>query len=178
MVFISAASPAWPFRFIASKNIFSLGYIQFPLSLTPLSFSLFAGFSSLLTTEALGIVEISLSTPSSFGVGVAEGEEGAEGVRKREKKLLGAGAGDWSMVDESQLFPGLDWEAAAVAPGKGDLEALDFSHAARVAGSTGQTSAGGSDSFAIAMFDLSVDRREFDDGFLPCIIFWFLNVGA
>lgn len=79
---------------------------------------------------------------------VGEGGEG-QGVMNREKKLLGAGGGrDWSMVDESQLFPAEAWLATAVAPGKGDLEALDFSHAARVAGSTGQTSAGGS-SFAI-----------------------------
>jgi hypothetical protein len=37
-------------------------------------------------------------------------------------------------------------------PGKGGFEELDFSHAARVAGSTGHTSAGVSQSFAILLW--------------------------
>lgn len=60
--------------------------------------------------------------------------------------------GDWSMVLKSQLLPLL---ASVVATGKVDLEGLDFSHAARVAGSTGQASAGGSDSFAIVKLGLN-----------------------
>lgn len=51
---------------------------------------------------------------------------------------------------ESQLFPSFAWLAAAVAPGKGGgFEELDFSHAARVAGSTGHASVGVCASFAI-----------------------------
>lgn len=44
------------------------------------------------------------------------------------------------MVLESQLFPWLARLASRVAPGKVGLEEFDLSHAARVAGSTGQTS--------------------------------------
>ena len=73
------------------------------------------------------------------------GGEG-HGSKSREKKLLVGEeeevGGVWLIVLESQLLPLLDLLAAAVAPGKGrGFEAFDFSHAARVAGSTGQTSA-------------------------------------
>jgi hypothetical protein len=108
--------------------------------------------SPLFTCDALGIVEISLSTPSSFGIsGALEGGEG-HGIISLEKKPLGGGEEvDWSMELESQLFPSLAGLALVVAPGKGGLEELDFSHAARVAGSTGQTSAEVSESFAMML---------------------------
>lgn len=61
----------------------------------------------------------------------------------------GGGGGAWSIVLESQLLPLLVWLASAVTPGNAGFEVFDFSHAARVAGSTGQTSAGVSESFAI-----------------------------
>jgi len=161
IVFISFASLLYPFLFIASKNIFSEGYIQFPLSLTPLSFSLFAGLApaSWLTGEARGIVEISRSTPRDFGAS----DRGA-GVENLEKSPFGDRAGGvWSIVLESQLFPWLAKLASLVAPGKAAvLEGFDLSHAARVAGSTGQTSAGVSVSFAIWLLDQNASRR-FDD---------------
>lgn len=66
-----------------------------------------------------------------------------------ERRPLGGGEGIWSMVLESQLFPALARLASAVAPGKTGFEVLDFNQAARVTWSTGQISAGVSDSFVI-----------------------------
>lgn len=68
----------------------------------------------------------------------------------------------WSIVLESQLLPWLALLACSVKPGKtsGLLPPLFFSHAARVAGSTGQASGGVSVSFdmlytvcRVSMFD-------------------------
>lgn len=138
------------FLFIASKNIFSEGYIQFPFSLTPLSFSLFAGFapSELSTGDALGIVEITRCVSSPFG---AAGASAGGGEEKKREKSPGIGAGgDWSISSESQELPLLAALGPADAPGK-EAVGLDFSHAARVFSSTGQTSAGASDSGVLAM---------------------------
>ena len=96
-------------------------------------------------------METSRSSPKPLGVvetlGKLELWEGGDGQgsKSREKKdfreegeLVG---GAWSIVFESQLFPVLAlFVAAAATPGKGGREALDLSQAARVAGSTGQTS--------------------------------------
>jgi hypothetical protein len=97
---MSLASELYPFLFIASKNIFSEGYTQLPLSLTPLSFSLFAGFApSALTGDARGMVDISRSRPRVLISGVVEGEGSGvdQGERKREKKPRGLG--DEDVVD-------------------------------------------------------------------------------
>ncbi len=68
----------------------------------------------------------------------------------REKKPPLGGGGVWSIELESQLFPLLARLASLVTPGKASTgEELDFSHAARVAGSTGHLSGGVSVSFAI-----------------------------
>jgi hypothetical protein len=82
-------------------------------------------------------------------------------VGNREKSPFGGGGGSvWSIVLESQLFPWLAKLASLVAPGNAAvLEGFDLSHAARVAGSTGQTSAGFSVSFAILLSDESASRR-------------------
>ena len=98
-------------------------------------------------------MDTSLSSPSPPGVlgplGLFKGGEG-QGSKSRGRRLLeGDEDGVWSIVLESQLLPLLTWLAAAVALGKGGLAALDLSHAARVAGSTGQASTSGSPSFAI-----------------------------
>lgn len=88
------------FLFIASKNIFSDGYIQLPLALTPLSFSLFAGLESAesSTGEARGIVEITRWVPSPYsdepaGVLASTAGDGAE-ENQREKSPGGAVGGD------------------------------------------------------------------------------------
>ena len=70
-------------------------------------------------------------------------------VSFEKRPLALEGGGDWSILEESQLFPSLARLASLVAPGKGWGGGFDFSHAARVAGSTGQASAGVSVSFGI-----------------------------
>lgn len=67
-------------------------------------------------------------------------------VNRERKPVRGAGGGLWSMVFELHSCP-----ASAAVPGKVGLEEFDLSHAARVAGSTGQTSAGGSVSLAMVL---------------------------
>ena len=87
-------------------------------------------------------------------MGVSGFGDGVEEDKKREKKPRGAGdagGGDWSMLLESQLLPSLAELAVRVVPEKVGLVELDLSHAARVAGSTGQASAEDSVSFAITM---------------------------
>jgi hypothetical protein len=95
---------------------------------------------------ARGMVEISRSRPRVLlleGVGLrVEGEEvvgGAGDDHKRREKKPGwvLEGGVWSTVSESQLGPGF---AGGVAPGNGGREELFFSHAVRVAWSTGQAS--------------------------------------
>jgi len=92
------------------------------------------------------MVETSRSTPKLFGV-----SDGTEGVINLENSPFADwGGGVWSIALESQLFPWLAKLASFVAPGKAAvLEGFALSHAARVAGSTGQASAGISVSFAI-----------------------------
>lgn len=123
---------------MASKNMRSDGYIQLPDSLTPLSFSLFAGFapSELSTGDARGMVDISRSTPRDLG---AVDASGVAGDMNLEKRPLGGG-GVWSICEESQLLPLLASLASMDAPWK-VLVDLDLSHAARVSASTGQASA-------------------------------------
>ena len=99
------------------------------------------------------MVDISRSRPRDLGVSGLE--EGFEGDMKREKNPRGAGdagGGDWSMLLESQLLPSLAVLAVRVVPEKVDLVEFDLSHAARVAGSTGQVSAEDSVSFAITTY--------------------------
>jgi hypothetical protein len=76
-----------------------------------------------------------------------------EGALNLEKSPFDKGAGGvWSIVLESQLFPWLAKLASLVASGKAAvLEGFALSHAARVAESTGQASAGISVSFAILL---------------------------
>lgn len=68
MVRMSVSSGLYALRFIASKNICSLGYIQLPVFLSaPVSFSLFAGLADAATGcdgKARGIVDISRSVAS------------------------------------------------------------------------------------------------------------------
>ena len=106
----------------------------------------------MLTGEALGIVETSRSWPRVLGVSGG----GGGGEVSLEKRPLAFGGGDWSVWDESQLFPSVRRLASLAASGKGWGGLLVFSHAARVAGSTGHTSAGVSVSLDI----LLVMRRE------------------
>lgn len=86
---------------------------------------------------------------------------------KREKKLRFGGGGIWSIVLESQLFPTLAWLASLVIPGKTAgllLPGLFFSHAARVAGSTGHVSGGVSVSFDMLRGSVSgYESLDFDD---------------
>lgn len=96
------------------------------------------------------MVEISRSTPRDLGA-----SDEVEGVLNLEKSPFGGAAGGvWSIVLESQLFPWLAKLASLVTPGKAAVpEGFALSHAARVAGSTGQASAGDSVSFAILLWD-------------------------
>jgi len=85
--------------------------------------------------------------------------EGGEGVVNRANRPFGAG-GVCSRVLESQLFPWLARWASVVASGKTALEELDFSHAARVAGSTGQASGVFSVSFVILSWFMDALRKR------------------
>lgn len=137
------------FLFIASKNIFSEGYIQFPLALVPPSFSLFAGFepSESSSGDARGIVETTRCVPSPVDTAAAS----AGGVEEKNRENSpGCAGGVWLISSESQALPLLAALALA-APGN-DAVGFAFNHAARVLSSTGHTSAGASASGVLPMF--------------------------
>jgi len=92
-------------------------------------------------------VEISRESPREGGV-----DDGGEGLEVNFERRPGAGGTLWSIEEESQLVPEEEELAWVVAIGKVSTFELDFNHAARVAGSTGQTSAGASVSFAMFLF--------------------------
>lgn len=99
------------------------------------------------------MVEISRSTPRDFGV-----SDRVEGAVKRERNPVGgARGGVWSMVEELQLLPWLVEFTSAVAPEKVGANWFDLSHAARVAESTGQASAG--DSVSLPMFIVKCEDK-------------------
>jgi len=109
IVFISLSSLEYPFRFIASKNIFSEGYIHLPFALVPLSISLFAGVLPAVL-EVRGMLDITRSVPKD-----GEAWEGASGDGDAQKlrrenmlELLGENLGgcvggrSWLRDPESQ----------------------------------------------------------------------------
>ncbi|KAK5634297.1 hypothetical protein RRF57_010010 [Xylaria bambusicola] len=92
---MSAARGSWPLRFIASKNMRSDGYIQFPVARSaPVSCSLFARdgaewslLMSLLPAgiDVRGIVETSRSMPREEWLGIVLGGAGLDVVGEEEK---------------------------------------------------------------------------------------------